>query len=30
MSNNYFEIPSTTKIYSYEDEFLEQYKWGFY
>ena len=28
MSNNYFEIPSTTKIYSYEDEFLEQYKWG--
>ncbi len=28
ISNNYFEVPSATKLYSYEDNFLEQYKWG--
>ncbi|MBM3712360.1 MAG: hypothetical protein FJW56_02840 [Actinobacteria bacterium] len=28
LSNNYFETPSATKIYSYEDTFLKQYKWG--
>lgn len=28
ISNNYFETPSGIKVYSYDDNFLEQYKWG--